>query len=444
MAQFYAAVMTNGGAALLADAVAGNAKIQFTAMVAGDGEYTEQERSVTALQSRTALKSQKQSVAFSSVVVESETSVHLTGALDNQELDAGYYVREVGIYAKNALDENAEAVLYSITVAQVADYMPPYNGLTPTTIIQEYFATVDNSAEVTLEAGGGAYAMADDLNNQIAKEAAFEAAQAEENLKAWDGINRVHLPGRDLTVVFASEIANYSDEWAWIQARLDAHNVRDLRVGDYIPINVGTEKHLAEIAGINTYRRTGDQEVKYHIDWISRDCYSQTVQFNTTNNNNGNASQANPFLASNLKNWLDNTLYPLLETKLKNVIKTKRILAPTRYSASGSLTDDNSWAWADFTKLWVPLETEIFDTLVWSTKGYGNGQAVQYPIFANSYEHRMKGQGPGGARAPWWTASAYSGYSTGVVYVTAAGYSYNGHASGALCVPVCFRTMAAA
>ena len=451
MAQFYAAVMTNDGAALLAAAIAGTAKIEFTTLVAGDGEYTEGERAVSALQQRTALKSQKQSVAFSSIVVESDTSVHLTAALDNEELLAGYYVNEVGLYAVDALDPDAVPVLYSISVAQVADYMPPYNGLTPTTIVQEYYATVDNSANVTIEAGAGAYALADDLADQVAKEAAFETAQAAETEATWDGINRIMLPGRDLTVVFADEIADYSDEWAWIQARLDAHDVSGLRVGDYIPINIAAnggiaaETHKAEIAGINTYRRTGDSghEVGYHIDWITRDCYSGTVQFNTSNNNNGNASNSSPFLASNLKSWLDGTLYGLLDAKLKAVIKAKRILAPYRYQSGATLTDDNSWGWQDFDKLWVPLEGEIFDSLVWSTKGFGNGQAVQYPIFANSYEHRMKGVGPGGARANWWTASASSGSSTYVVNVGYYGSSDYGNASYAFCVPVCFRTMEA-
>ena len=251
-------------------------------------------------------------------------------------------------------------------------------------------------------------------------------------------------PCRDLTILYADEIANYSDEWQWIQARLNSGNIDGLLPGDYIPIKVGTENHLAEIAGINTYRRTGDpgHEVGYHIDWITRDCYSQTVQFNTTNNNNGNANSPNPFLASNLKSWLDGTLYPLLETKLKNVIKTKRIFAPSRYQSGATLTDDNSWAWQDFNKLWVPLETEIFGCLAWSTKGFGNGQAVQYPIFANSYEHRTKDAGPGGARALWWTASAALGASPYVVYVYAYGGSDGGNASNARCVPVCFRTMA--
>lgn len=258
-------------------------------------------------------------------------------------------------------------------------------------------------------------------------------------------INEVNsnYEGVDLTVKFANEISSHSNEWAWIQARLNGHNVRDLHVGDYIPIKVGAENHLAEIAGINTYRRTCDSghEVSYHIDWITRDCYSGTVQFNTTDINNGNASNSSPFLASNLKSWLDDTLYPLLDAKLKAVIKAKRILAPSRYQSGATLTDDNSWGWQDFDKLWVPLETEIFDCLVWSTKGFGNGQAVQYPIFANSYTHRIKGAGPGGARAHWWTASATSGTSTLVVHVVNSGYSSYTIASSAFCVPVCFRTM---
>lgn len=275
---------------------------------------------------------------------------------------------------------------------------------------------------------------------------------AAETEAAWDGINHIILPGRDLTVVFADEIANYADEWAWVQARLNSHNVSGLRIGDYIPINIAAnggiaaETHKAEIAGINTYRRTGDSghEVGYHIDWITRDCYSGTVQFNTSNNNNGNASNNSPFLASNLKSWLDGTLYPLLDAKLKAVIKAKRILAPYRYQSGATLTDDNSWDWQDFDKLWIPLEDEIFDSLVWSTKGFGNGQAVQYPIFANSYTHRIKGAGPGGARAHWWTASAISGNSTNVVSVHYCGNSSSyASASNAICVPVCFRTMEA-
>jgi hypothetical protein len=281
-----------------------------------------------------------------------------------------------------------------------------------------------------------------DHQDQISKNAADISDLQASNSQAWDAIDRDY-DGRDLTVVFADEIANYPDEWKWIQARLNAHNLNGLRVGDYIPIKVGAENHLAEISGKNTYRKTGDvgHIVGYHIDWITRDCYSGTVKFNNSNNNNGNASNSSPFLASNLKSWLDGTLYPLLDAKLKAVIKPKRILAPYRYQSDATLTDDNSWGWQNFYPLWAPLEGEIFDQTVWSTRGYGNGQAVQYPIFANSYAHRIKGAGPNGSRWYWWTASARSDNSTTVVYVGNCGTASSAFASDVLRVPVCFRTM---
>jgi hypothetical protein len=140
--------------------------------------------------------------------------------------------------------------------------------------------------------------------------------------------------GRDLTVVFASEIANYSDEWAWIQTRLNTHNLRGIHVADYIPINVTAgggapaQVHKAEVAGINTYRRTGNgvNEVGYHIDWITRDCYSVPVKWDTENNNNGNSSNAQPFLASNLKNWLDTVVYPGLRRNSRTLLSRRECL----------------------------------------------------------------------------------------------------------------------
>ena len=265
------------------------------------------------------------------------------------------------------------------------------------------------------------------------------------NLDALNQIAAGIYEGVDLTVKFADEIANYADEWAWVQARLDAHDVSGMLPGDYIPIVVGTETHQAQIAGINTYYDTCDSgyEVKYHIDWITRDCYGgATVKWNTTDNNNGSSAEASPFLASNLNSWLNSTLYGLLEAKLKAVIKEKRILAPTRYQSGQTLTDDNSWAWKTTGKLWVPYETEIFDNVQWSTKGFGESQNVQYEIFRNSYRARRKKQGPTGARANWWTASAYSGNATYAVLVGGNGSSNASGASYSLYAPVCFRTMA--
>ena len=164
MAEFYGSAMTDLGATLLADAMAGTAQIQFTALKTGDGTYTEEERSRTALQARTALKSLKQSTTFTSIERQATSRVVLDAIVSNEELLAGYYVREVGIYAKDASDPSATPILYAIAVAKAADYMPPYDGLMPTTITEKFITTVDNSAEITIETTG-AYAAASDLGN---------------------------------------------------------------------------------------------------------------------------------------------------------------------------------------------------------------------------------------------------------------------------------------
>ena len=163
MADFNNAVMTNGGAALLAATTAGTAKIKFTKLVTGSGTYSDSEKTRASLQARSTLKAQKQEIPFSKIEMATDTCVKLTALVSNAELSAGYYVNEIGIYAVDELHPAAAPVLYSIAIANVADYLPPYNGLTPSTITQEYFATVDNALEVTIQTKTGAVALAEDL-----------------------------------------------------------------------------------------------------------------------------------------------------------------------------------------------------------------------------------------------------------------------------------------
>lgn len=249
--------------------------------------------------------------------------------------------------------------------------------------------------------------------------------------------------GRDLTQIFALEISQFTDAWAWIKNRIANANYTGIHVGDYIPMMVGSERHEMQVAGIDTYYRTTDNQLGHHIDFISRDCYSQTVQWNTTNNNNGNATSACPYLVSNLKTFLD-TLYESLPSAVKNVITNKRFLLEQRYSASGALTDSTSWSWENMGKLWVPTEYEVFDSVVWGTKGYSAMQAVQYPIFRNSWKNRIKGAGPKGSRCDWWLASVGSGGSTNACDVGNGGSATDWGASGAFRVPLCFRITAQA
>jgi hypothetical protein len=283
-------------------------------------------------------------------------------------------------------------------------------------------------------------------------------------------LNRIY-PGVDLTVKFADEIAAApfsGNVWAWIQARIQAGNFAGLLVGDFIPFTIGAHTILAEIAGINTYTRYGDGtfEVGNHIDFISRDLFPDTRQFNRANYNNGTTVSPSPWLASDLFAWLNGLqqqvpngaaanpplitadyrttgLLPQLPAALRAVIVQKRALLPTRFTAGALLIDDNSWAWNNAGLLWIPSEMEIAGANMWGTllpanPGFNVGGFVQYPIFANNMK-RVKGAGDGGARAHWWTLTARGGNSTHFATVYGFGIAGNTSASSAIRVPVCFR-----
>lgn len=169
---FNNAVMTNAGARLLTRAQAGEIKIEFTRIATGNGSYTAVEKTLDALQKRTSLKSLKNSYPISDIDIFSDYSVKVTALITNQDsvtgqtlVNEGYYINEMGLYAKVKDGAASTEVLYSITTTagDNGDFMPPYNGYNPAQITQEYYATVSNSAEVTVQGGVGAPALADDM-----------------------------------------------------------------------------------------------------------------------------------------------------------------------------------------------------------------------------------------------------------------------------------------
>lgn len=270
-----------------------------------------------------------------------------------------------------------------------------------------------------------------------------------------------YYPGVDLTQKFATEIANYSDAWAWIKARIKAGDFSQIHVCDYIPFTTSNSRTFqAQVGGINTYKGYGDTEIGNHIDFITRELWPDTFQMNPVNINNGTSETKNtPWLASNGYLYLNSLagqvpnsttqpfemadvdytaggMYYYLPTALKNVIVKKRVYAPTRYSASGVLTNDNSGAWVNLGKLWLPDEYEITGARLMTSTGWFSGGFVQYPIFAHGM-NRLKRAG--GGRDNWWASSAYAGSSTAFVFVYNNGRVYLNSASGALRAPFCFR-----
>lgn len=161
MAEFYASVTTDAGIALAVDLLVGE-QLVFTKLVTGSGVYGEGEISRTSLQKATELRDQKQEFGFSSITKETDSCVLLKSLLSNVDLTEGYRMTEIGVYARKPGDDEDE-ILYSLSVAKEADYFPRYNGMVAIEIIQDYYITVSDAAEVTIQTGKGAAALLEDF-----------------------------------------------------------------------------------------------------------------------------------------------------------------------------------------------------------------------------------------------------------------------------------------
>lgn len=74
----------------------------------------------------------------------------MTNKQDGGNLQAGYYVKEVGIFAQ---DPDEGEILYAIAIGveNQWDYMPAYNDLLPSTITVDFLTEVANADSVTIE-----------------------------------------------------------------------------------------------------------------------------------------------------------------------------------------------------------------------------------------------------------------------------------------------------
>lgn len=220
---------------------------------------------------------------------------------------------------------------------------------------------------------------------------------------------------------------------------------------------LGVEKTMnetvkCEVAAINPYLRHGDTELTaQHILMCSRDCLAPTLQMRSANSVWCDGTQTNPWLGSALYKTLndaDSTGYTgkgiikLLDaTALGPYVfkgpnnKGMRAMLPTM--AAGAVSPTN-WAWSDRGRLLLPTEREVYGAAAWGNAGgYEAGNLYnQWPIFAGTGRHIIKGSGDGGSRAYWWLETATSASAFASVYYN--GYASYGGASGAIRVPLCF------
>ena len=151
-------VITSKGQELMSKLIAGTTTATFTKIAGSDHDYSD-----VSLEGITELEDVKQTALISKVSRTDLTIVEVLAALDNSSLTEGYYVRALGLYAK---DGDGTEVLYAISIEPYTpDYLPAFSGKTISSITYRLITKVDNSEQVTLEVNPAAYPTMEQVDN---------------------------------------------------------------------------------------------------------------------------------------------------------------------------------------------------------------------------------------------------------------------------------------
>ena len=237
-------------------------------------------------------------------------------------------------------------------------------------------------------------------------------------------------PGQSLAALLAGEVSGSTTIYDALHKRVQAANFSGMRVGDYIDVPLVSASNVAAqqsvrflLAHFDPYYQCGDSAKGHHIAFIASApvAVAKTVtgvandsylMWNTANTNQGTADVKNPYLNSNLKAW-EKLFEACLPEGLTKYLLTQRVLLEERYSASGALSDSNSWSWQDIGKVWSPSEMEVYGCPVWGTKGYSVGFDCQFDLFRDT-AHRLNG-----TRYCWWLRSVLGATSATTAMPTA-------------------------
>lgn len=101
-------------------------------------------------------------------------------------------------------------------------------------------------------------------------------------------VNRIYN-GTDLSVKFATEIAQAESVWAWLHSRISNGDFSGIHVRDYIPVKCSNNFEFnAIIIGINTYKTWGSTPaIPSHVDLMFSKLWDTQAKYNLANFNNG-------------------------------------------------------------------------------------------------------------------------------------------------------------
>lgn len=193
--------ITDKGKDLIAREVAGATDLTFTKISASNNKLAD----AVNLETLINLDGIKQTVSVSKIEKLGASQVKVTATFNNSGLMNGYSMESLGIYAR---DTAGTEILFAITVADKADFMPATNGINLSTVTVEFLFNISNTENVSLSVNTEALATAEMLNllkNEIDKGYVKYKDTAEENkagiitLSSIKNMINIHAPKPDLS-----------------------------------------------------------------------------------------------------------------------------------------------------------------------------------------------------------------------------------------------------
>lgn len=143
-------ILTKQGRQLQAKVEAGT-QLALTKLKLGSGVLPEGKQ----LEELTDLVTPKQNIGIATIEAQDDGTCKVSATISNIGLTAGYYVRELGVYAT---DPDKGEILYLVATDSAPDYLPAEGGATA--VSQEFcvYVSVSNTDNVVAQIDAGALA----------------------------------------------------------------------------------------------------------------------------------------------------------------------------------------------------------------------------------------------------------------------------------------------
>lgn len=207
MGAFINNTVTKAGILLAAKALSGK-QIVFTKIEMGDGFLSEGQN----VEDIERVISPKQTVDITRREIQSANTAILGGVFINNELQEGFYWRELGLYAQDPDDDGLGEVLFCYgNAGELAEYIPASGGATIIEKNVDILTYVGNSANVTIYIAPDAYPTKADFDELEKKVNAANTTANEAKALAMDA-RKFAQQALDQVLAYANQIGDFRSE----------------------------------------------------------------------------------------------------------------------------------------------------------------------------------------------------------------------------------------